>query len=1146
MGKGFLKKLRWRKKSSQEPERRGCSCMRGQDHGVEELERLGVRVRQHGLDTNGVPPKPEPIHTRKTEEVEKIPRDSVEGCDVPLDLYSKIMQPSKIVLCVGNPGSGKSTLLNSIIGEAKFQSGFKAGSGMTSALDEYLHEDILYIDTPGLADTRIRQRAALAIVDALRKGGAYKLLFVLTLEAGNIRAQDQVTMELILEALQNQLKENQYGIIINKIGNKFTRQIEKEVSNGIFCSRLFPRKQSTAKHFFPSTNNILCLEEVHELIDEDNGILPSFNRICRFLDKLPTVSIVPGSVKDIDWNKFEKIQKELEKISDEYEQLSEENKKLAEGDQMSKRNFKVHDFESKVRGDTTHQGMTDKKYFEKGDKIIVVSNINHVNRVGHTTLTSTLERFYGTSIKRVPVDTRGTVIEIKSSSYYIDFEGIGKVVIPFSKCKNRMSTVDRLYNFTLERLVRRGISLRHLLTFYQQLGKQFFLSFKSGEHTTEDVVKYAVIPETCKSGLSYAEQVGYKKAIIAEKMVSHNWSNKFSDLISAVVADALDVPMYHDIIPRLSKHRIAELIDELKESGKLDTTYWICAFSVNQHRTCRSEYAKNNGLECTCKTSNYSNYHPACEVDKFDQMLKDMVSFNNARAIRTCHVIAVDKDCKIFTRAWVLAEIVQTEVNASDVSQKFYAYDKKSLQRLLKEENNINIEKCDASNPEDKKMIISYADEKLGIKEFNAQLNKKIKRLAQTSHKDIEKAEKEHILCIGNIGVGITTLFEHLVGREYVKKHKGYKDGSLRDFEYDGKVLMDAPGLAHSALRRKTAKSITNAMNRIGRFKICFVVTLESGRVRPEDKETIAEVLTSYKIIQNNYTIIINKATKKIIDVLKGAGENLANLRKELIPGDNSNVYLGYVPKLVGKEGESLESFFKNILDKSPSVHMKKKSICIEEETLDEKCQHQRQCLEHLKRENGALRAMADGSYPIKYYKNSMEDEKVKTPAQFLGNNDEQFDNLNLYQSLYEVKGCVKVEIANIIVKNNEYIQGMTVNYRSTFVNGETVDTCGESNASRTHRLYTGDSTTETAFNLNDGEYIQGLRLQQGDVLDSITFLTNHRELKVGGEGGSGVDLRCPHPTRYRIVAFNGFFGNGALARVGFHSRLIPEFKIVE
>ncbi|KAF4039478.1 50S ribosome-binding GTPase [Phytophthora infestans] len=92
-------------------------------------------------------------------------------------------------LFLGNPGTGKSTLINCLIGEAKFEAGLSFGAGKTSFFQRFEHGNIVYMDTPGLADTELRETAAKSIKEALQEDGIYKIFFVVTLQQGRGKAR---------------------------------------------------------------------------------------------------------------------------------------------------------------------------------------------------------------------------------------------------------------------------------------------------------------------------------------------------------------------------------------------------------------------------------------------------------------------------------------------------------------------------------------------------------------------------------------------------------------------------------------------------------------------------------------------------------------------------------------------------------------------------------------------------------------------------------------------------------------------------------------------------------------------------------------------------------------------------------------------
>ena len=80
------------------------------------------------------------------------------------------------------------------------------------------------VHKPGLADQSLRQEAAKAISNGLRKGGQYKIIFVVTEQMGRVLTQDSTTMKLVHEAAP-EIKMN-YGIIVNMI-SKGKKQLPK-------------------------------------------------------------------------------------------------------------------------------------------------------------------------------------------------------------------------------------------------------------------------------------------------------------------------------------------------------------------------------------------------------------------------------------------------------------------------------------------------------------------------------------------------------------------------------------------------------------------------------------------------------------------------------------------------------------------------------------------------------------------------------------------------------------------------------------------------------------------------------------------------------------------------------------------------------
>lgn len=147
-------------------------------------------------------------------------------------------------------------------------------------------------------------------------------------------------------------------------------------------------------------------------------------------------------------------------------------------------------------------------------------------------------------------------------------------------------TWDEDVNWTrkMEELSMRGMTLRSLLQFYQEnLPSMPDWKYVPKEHKTKDVVRRAIIPltrqEECAFSASAFNKDGPKRAQV---MVIHNWGNSFSDLLAAVLSDALQECSF-SLPAQLLQEDCAFLQDLLAKMGRLDDTYWICAFAVNQH-----------------------------------------------------------------------------------------------------------------------------------------------------------------------------------------------------------------------------------------------------------------------------------------------------------------------------------------------------------------------------------------------------------------------------------------------------------------------------------------------------------------------------------------------------------------------------------
>ena len=224
--------------------------------------------------------------------------------------------PSDVkIIAIGNPGCGKSTVLNSLAGEILFKSGISIGKGLTFQLDEgKINEDgQIFLDTPGLADQKMRKQAGLAISEGLRKGGKYKILFFFLQHNGRLVVQDATTLKLVLEAAPE--IQDQYGIIVNMIPKGILKKMKVGVSE--FMDSLF---DSIPENMKCSESNILFVAKHPDLEDEDDILVSSDSfetlhgrKLSEFVNKIVSeISLDKEKVDDVNTEIFEETMQIME------------------------------------------------------------------------------------------------------------------------------------------------------------------------------------------------------------------------------------------------------------------------------------------------------------------------------------------------------------------------------------------------------------------------------------------------------------------------------------------------------------------------------------------------------------------------------------------------------------------------------------------------------------------------------------------------------------------------------------------------------------------------------------------------------------------------------------------------------------------
>ena len=222
-------------------------------------------------------------------------------------------------LFIGNPGVGKSTLVNCLAQEILFNNGVSIGGGMTYQMEKREHDGIIYMDTPGLADIKLRKAAAEAITKALRQNGIYQIFFVVTLEAGRVRPQDLATIKLVLE---NAKDITYYSLIVNKLTKTLYKKFQENDKQKL--------KELVSELNFGRESNveppaILLLLREDDLDDVDNAFT-EIQSLKKFVDDAPCMIVVPDHVRDIPGDdSFDKI---VAIFEEQLSQLRQDNEQM--------------------------------------------------------------------------------------------------------------------------------------------------------------------------------------------------------------------------------------------------------------------------------------------------------------------------------------------------------------------------------------------------------------------------------------------------------------------------------------------------------------------------------------------------------------------------------------------------------------------------------------------------------------------------------------------------------------------------------------------------------------------------------------------------------------------------------------------------
>lgn len=177
---------------------------------------------------------------------------------------------------------------------------------------------MVLMDVPGLADQKLRQKAAAAMTKALQQGGGYKVVFVVKNDSGRVREMDIATMQATFDSAP--IKE--YGVIVNFMTKGEFREMSKADNASRFFADLLARVPAPTKH--------IHLVKFDDDLDAVDNAVPQGEMMVNlemFIKSLPTVTLDKKDVKQVDGSTWEQKLQEEKKRSEE---LTAKQKELEE------------------------------------------------------------------------------------------------------------------------------------------------------------------------------------------------------------------------------------------------------------------------------------------------------------------------------------------------------------------------------------------------------------------------------------------------------------------------------------------------------------------------------------------------------------------------------------------------------------------------------------------------------------------------------------------------------------------------------------------------------------------------------------------------------------------------------------------------
>ena len=165
---------------------------------------------------------------------------------------------------------------------------------------------MVYLDTPGLADIKMRQVAAGAITKALKQNGQYQIFFVVVLSAGRLRPEDLTTIWLVL---LNAPKITLVNIIINKL-SKGEYESLRNKDGMIKSSFLAPLEMMGMR---TKCNVFFLLQD--QMLADANDAWAHYPELDNFVNNASWVNVDSRFVNDIPGDE-ESFKKQLDSVRD--------------------------------------------------------------------------------------------------------------------------------------------------------------------------------------------------------------------------------------------------------------------------------------------------------------------------------------------------------------------------------------------------------------------------------------------------------------------------------------------------------------------------------------------------------------------------------------------------------------------------------------------------------------------------------------------------------------------------------------------------------------------------------------------------------------------------------------------------------------